>query len=99
ITVRSGLVSRWSFDADKVDLAGLTATDDIGGKTLTLAGTQTKIAGKVAGAVNQAGSATNFMNVALTGTFTDFSLCGWINPTSGACLFGFPTRDGLGGPD
>ena len=81
--VEDGLVSYWSFDADKV--SGKNVTDGTGNYNGTINGNLKKAAGKIGDALEFDGNETNFVEIEKSGDFdfnSDFTWAAWIKTGS-----------------
>ena len=77
--VEDGLVSYWSFDADKV--SGKTVTDGTGNYNGTINGNLKKVAGQIGDALEFDGDETNFVEIDKPEAFdfnVDFTWSAWI---------------------
>ena len=81
--VEDGLVSYWSFDADKI--SGKNVTDGTGNYNGTISGNLKKAAGKIGDALEFDGNETNFVEIDKPEEFdfnSDFTWSAWIKTDS-----------------
>ncbi len=98
--VEDGLVSYWSFDADKI--SGKTVTDGTGNYNGTIKGNLKKAAGKIGDALEFDGNAANFVEIDKPEEFdfnADFTWSAWIKTDSGGPGVIFAKTGGPGTDD
>ena len=81
--VEDGLVSYWSFDANKI--SGKTVTDGTGNYNGTINGSPKKVAGKIGDALEFDGNEANFVEIDKPEEFdfnSDFTWSAWIKTDS-----------------